>query len=160
MTLELSLRRSRNYSKKTSLLQPIGAKKDVLNLNITLLRFFSRTRTALWSSFATQHGKKSIILMDKKCFYWYAGVMLSSEQLKTLSGILANLGQGCIASAVFPFIVPRFAPEAASSIFSGVLLALFFWTLSIAFVKYLWIFFILRSPSSLSHFLLCSTRFV
>jgi hypothetical protein len=63
--------------------------------------------------------------------------MLSHEQLKTVSGILANLGQVCIASAVFPFVVPRFAPEAALSIFSGALLALFFWALSVAFVKYL-----------------------
>jgi len=61
--------------------------------------------------------------------------MLSPAQIKNISAIAADLGQVCIASAVVPFVVPQFAPEAVTTIISGLLFAVIFWILSIVFVK-------------------------
>ena len=61
--------------------------------------------------------------------------MLSSEQIKTTSSILGDLGQVAIASAVVPFVIPDFRPEAMATIMFGSLLALLFWVLSILAVK-------------------------
>lgn len=61
--------------------------------------------------------------------------MFSHEQLKAISGIMAGLGQVCIASAVVPFIVPSFMPNAMPTIVAGSLLAILFWTMSITSVK-------------------------
>ena len=61
--------------------------------------------------------------------------MLSSEQIKTASSILADLGQVAIASAVVPFLIPDFRPEAMATIMFGSLLAFLFWTLSIFAVQ-------------------------
>ena len=61
--------------------------------------------------------------------------MLSSEQIKTLSAILADLGQVSIASVVIPFVIPTFSENALATIISGTLVAILLWTLSILFVK-------------------------
>lgn len=61
--------------------------------------------------------------------------MLSIEQLKAIAGILSDLGQICIASVVIPFVFPSFAEDALPTIVLGLLLAIFFWTLSILSVR-------------------------
>ena len=60
---------------------------------------------------------------------------MSREQIKTLSEILADLGQVSIASVVIPFVIPTFSKDAIMTIIIGTLLALLFWTLSILLVK-------------------------
>ena len=61
--------------------------------------------------------------------------MLSSEQIKTLSAILADLGQVAVVSIVLPFIFPTFSEDAVSKIIFGSLLSLFFWVSSVLLVK-------------------------
>ena len=61
--------------------------------------------------------------------------MLSSEQIKTLSAILADLGQVAVVSIVLPFIFLTFSEDAVSKIIFGSLLSLFFWVSSVLLVK-------------------------
>lgn len=58
---------------------------------------------------------------------------LGLEKRKVISGILANLGQVCIASMVVPFAVGNL--ENISTLIAGSLLAMLFWSLSVAFVN-------------------------
>ena len=61
--------------------------------------------------------------------------MLNYEQIRVLSRILSDLGQLSVASAVVPFVVPKFAPDSVLTVFSGFLFATFFWLLSILSAK-------------------------
>ena len=61
--------------------------------------------------------------------------MFSSEQLKVISGILANLGHISITSVVLPFILPGYINGAVGLILLGSLLAILFWIFSILLVK-------------------------
>ncbi len=61
--------------------------------------------------------------------------MFTREQYKTISGILADLGQVCVASAVVPFVIPHFSPDAMASIIGGFMFAIFFFGSSVALVK-------------------------
>lgn len=58
---------------------------------------------------------------------------LGVEKMKVISGILANLGQVCIASMVVPFAIGN--TQSASAFIVGSLLAILFWSASVAFIK-------------------------
>ena len=60
---------------------------------------------------------------------------MSSEQIRIVARILADLGQISTASVVVPFLIPTFASEAITTIISGILMALVFWSLSVLSVK-------------------------
>ncbi len=64
-------------------------------------------------------------------------MVFSSEQLKAISSILADLGQVRVASAVIPFVVPHFRPDATVSMIGGFIFAIFFFWSSVNSVKHL-----------------------
>lgn len=63
--------------------------------------------------------------------------MLNYEQTRVLPRILSDLGQLSVASAVVPFVVPKFAPDSILTVISGFLFATFFWLLSILSAKFI-----------------------
>lgn len=60
---------------------------------------------------------------------------LSSEQVKVVSGIFANLGHIFFASGVLPFLFPGIAPKSSLTAFIALIIALFCWWLSVSLVK-------------------------
>lgn len=58
---------------------------------------------------------------------------LGDEKMKVISGILANLGQICIASLVIPFAIGN--TQNTPTFIIGSLLAMLFWSASVAFIR-------------------------
>lgn len=56
-----------------------------------------------------------------------------AEKMKVVSGILANLGQVCVASLVVPFVTGNV--ERIPVLAAGLFLATLFWSLSVAFIR-------------------------
>ena len=60
---------------------------------------------------------------------------LSDDQIKAVSEICRDIGQVCLASGVVPFIFPTFIPERTTSVFTALILAVIFWSISIKFLN-------------------------
>jgi len=63
------------------------------------------------------------------------GIAFTSEQIKTISGIFANLGNIFFASIVIPFIATSQSPDEILLLLSGVSVAITLWVISITLVK-------------------------